>query len=72
LNGKLSNKELKKVANLTDKAENFLKQASMNLKLTARSVNRIIKISRTIADSFESRNIEINHVSEALNYRGTR
>jgi magnesium chelatase family protein len=44
----------------------------MNLKLTARSVNRIIKISRTIADSFESRNIEINHVSEALNYRGTR
>ncbi len=72
LNGKLSNKELKKVANLTEKAEDFLKRAATNLKLTARSVNRIIKISRTIADSFESKNVEINHVSEALNYRGSR
>jgi magnesium chelatase family protein len=72
LNGKLSNKELKKVANLTEKAEDFLKRAAMNLKLTARSVNRIIKISRTIADSFESSYVEINHVSEALNYRGSR
>lgn len=72
LNGKLTNKELKKHANLSEKAENFLRQAANNLKLTARSVNRIIRISRTIADSFESNYIELSHVSEALNYRGSK
>lgn len=72
LNGKLSNKELKKFAALTEKAEDFLKQAAINLKLTARSVNRVVRISRTIADTFDSRNVEISHVSEALNYRGRK
>jgi magnesium chelatase family protein len=72
LNGKLSNKEVKKFAALTEKAEDFLKQAAINLKLTARSVNRVVRISRTIADTFDSKNVEISHVSEALNYRGRK
>lgn len=72
LNGKLTNKELKRYAYLEEKAEDFLRKAAISLQLTARSVNRIIKISRTIADSFDSKYIEISHVSEALNYRGRK
>ncbi len=70
LNGKLNNKEIKLYTSLDLKTESFLKNAALNFKMTARSVNRILKVSRTIADSFESKNIEISHISEALNYRG--
>ncbi|HOO74853.1 MAG TPA: YifB family Mg chelatase-like AAA ATPase [Tepiditoga sp.] len=70
LNGKLTNKELKEYANMDSDAELFLKNAASVLKLSARSVNRVIRVSRTISDSFESGKILKNHISEALNYHG--
>jgi magnesium chelatase family protein len=70
LNGKLNNKELKKFSNMSDKTEEFLKNTSKKLNLTARSVNRIIKVSRTIADMDEKKDIQIKHLAEAFNYRG--
>jgi magnesium chelatase family protein len=70
LNGKLNNKELKNHLNLEESTENFIKKASKNLKLTARSVNRVLKVSRTIADLDSSEKVEIKHITEALNYRG--
>jgi magnesium chelatase family protein len=70
LNGKLNNRELKKHLNLEETTEDFIKKASNNLKLTARSVNRVLKVSRTIADLDSSEKVEIKHITEALNYRG--
>ena len=70
LNGKLSNSEMKTFLNISEKAEDFFKKSAIKLKLTARSVNRTLRVSRTIADSFESKTIEVSHISEALNYRG--
>ena len=37
--------------------------------LSARSYDKILKVARTIADLEGTENININHLSEALNYR---
>jgi magnesium chelatase family protein len=37
--------------------------------LSHRAYHRILKLARTIADLAKSKNIEINHLSEAISYR---
>lgn len=55
--------------NFEDKAEKFLEAAVLNLKLSARSFDKITKVSRTIANLALSKNIQENHVAEALQFR---
>jgi magnesium chelatase family protein len=50
-------------------AENLLKAAIQHLHLLARSVHRILKLARTIADLAGSAGIAANHVAEAIQYR---
>lgn len=62
-------KELKKFCTLTMEGENLLEQAVNNYKLSGRSIHRVLKVARTIADLAESKEISIKHLAEALQYR---
>ena len=48
----------------------LLRAAGEQLGLTARSIHRVLKVSRTIADLDGAPEIEERHLGEALQYRG--
>ncbi|MCX6780102.1 MAG: hypothetical protein NT034_02900 [Candidatus Magasanikbacteria bacterium] len=68
-NAEMGNSELKKYCALDSESLNLLRGAVEKLHLSARIYNRILKISRTIADLDKSENISINHLAEALQFR---
>jgi len=49
--------------------QNFVIKACWLSSLSARAYDRILKVARTIADLDGSPNIEIGHLSEAINFR---
>lgn len=69
LNGELSPKEIERNINLGPKIKELLLKAAKKLNLSARSYHKIIKLSRTIADLDNSKEIEEKHLLEALQYR---
>lgn len=68
-NGDMGSKEVKKYCKLDSAGEELLKMAMTKLGLSARAYDRILKVSRTIADIENSDNILLQHVSEAIQYR---
>ncbi len=70
-NSQMGRKEIKQFCKLTQEAENMLLQAVKSFGLSARSFNRVLKLSRTIADLDSSDTIELKHIAEALSYRET-
>ncbi len=67
-NSEMTIKDLDKFP-LQEKVKNILNQSAKKLDLSPRSYHRIIKLARTIADLDESKEIEENHLLEALQYR---
>ena len=68
-NGDMGSKEVRKYCKLDSSGEELLKMAMTKLGLSARAYDRILKVSRTIADLDKSENIQPQHVSEAIQYR---
>ena len=68
-NSEMTNRDLKKFCELSDECLSLLKLAVSKMNLSARSYHRIIKISRTIADLENSKEIKPQHIAEALQYR---
>jgi len=60
---------LRKYCPIDEESENRLEHAITRLGLSARAYDRILKVSRTIADLEECENIKSEHVSEAIQYR---
>ncbi len=68
-NAQMSTKMARKICLLDDAGSQLLKKAITSLGLTARAYDRILKVSRTIADLEHSEEIRSNHIAEAIQYR---
>jgi magnesium chelatase family protein len=68
-NAQMNSKQLKEVCALTTTGQTLLKTAMNKLNLSARAYDRILKVSRTIADLAACEAILPEHVAEAITYR---
>jgi len=68
-NSHLESKGLDKYCVLDKEAEELLKLAILELGISARAYDKILKVSRTIADMDGKDIIEAHHISEAISYR---
>jgi len=68
-NAQMNPNLIKKFCILGDEEKNLLKNAIEKLGLSARAYDRILKVSRTIADLDNSETIKTFHLAEAIQYR---
>ncbi len=68
-NAQMSSKMLKQYCVISEAGMNILKTAMEKLGLSARAYDRILKVSRTIADLEASDEIKTEHLAEAIHYR---
>lgn len=68
-NARMSSRMIKKYCKLDDTSGTLLQQAMIELGLSARGYTKILKVARTIADVDQRDIIEVEHISEALQYR---
>ena len=68
-NAQMGSKLLKEVCVLNTAGANLLRTAIERLNLSARAYDRILKVSRTIADLHNSEEIKPEHLAEAIQYR---
>lgn len=68
-NGDMGSREVRQYCRLDSAGSELLKMAMTKLGLSARAYDRILKVSRTIADLDNSDGILSQHISEAIQYR---
>ena len=69
-NSELSAKLVKKYCKIDEESKNMLKFAISKFNLSARSYERILKLSRTIADLKGQKDIQTQDIAQALQFRG--
>lgn len=69
-NALMTSKELKQYAAISQENEEILRQAIDVMGMSARACDRIVRVSRTIADLAESPHVNSEHLMEAIAFRG--
>jgi magnesium chelatase family protein len=72
LNSKLEGRKLRARVRLDTASRTLLEQAVTRLTLSARAFDRVLRVSRTIADLADSEPVSVEHLAEALQFRGSR
>jgi magnesium chelatase family protein len=68
-NAQMGSKEIREICKINQVGVNLLNKAMDRLKLSARAYDRILKVSRTIADLAASEDIKVEHLAEAIQFR---
>lgn len=68
-NSKMGPREIREMIVLDKECEDFMRTVSTRMNISARVFDRILKVSRTIADLAGSEGVERNHIGEAVQYR---
>ncbi len=68
-NSEMRSHHLREFCQLDDGSRNLLEGAIRKLGLSARAMDRILKVSRTIADLAGDRDLKSSHLAEAIQYR---
>jgi magnesium chelatase family protein len=68
-NAQMSPQMVRDICKISAAGQNLLKKAMEKLGLSARAYDRILKVSRTIADLAGSEEIQLEHLAEAINFR---
>lgn len=68
-NAHMATKQVRNICQISQAGQNLLKSAMEKLSLSARAYDRILKVSRTIADLAGSEHIEVEHLAEAIHFR---
>lgn len=69
MNAEMTSADIKKLCSVSDAAHTMLQSAAQKLQISARSYFKILKVAQTIADLSGSDTIEVEHISESLQYR---
>ena len=65
----MTSRQIREYCKLNAECMNILKISVNELGLSARAHDKVLRLSRTIADLEASTDIEVHHLTEAINYR---
>jgi magnesium chelatase family protein len=68
-NGQMTSRQVRQFCRLSEDCQELLRASVQELGLSARAHDKVLRVSRTIADLAESEHIRPEHLSEAINYR---
>ncbi|MBR5773903.1 MAG: YifB family Mg chelatase-like AAA ATPase [Clostridia bacterium] len=68
-NARMGSSDVRKYCVLSDTAQQFLKRVFEKMNMSARAYDKVLKVARTIADLDGSDEIDVLHISEAVQYR---
>jgi len=68
-NGQMTSRQIRQFCRLNDECQELLRNSVNELGLSARAHDKVLRVSRTIADLDKSEDIKAAHLNEAINYR---